>query len=670
MPSNYKELTEQAFKYHSENNFSEAEKIYRQILSMNPEDVNVLNLLGLLCLSLKRFDESIKLLTKAFVLKKNSYISSNLGKAYYMNNQPELAVKIYKESLEIEENDDIYYSLGIAYKALSQYDKAIAAYQNALKLNPKKYNALYNLSVIYNIKGNRDKAIECAEKCLELNKKDESLYTLLYGYYEQNNDYDNALLMLKGAILLNPMNYIYHYNMGVIYSQKDDTDNAIISYIQALKFNPSHIESYVNLAALYKNKDNEKALEYLKKAYSLNSESENTVLSLAQTYKDLYKNTDSINLLNEFLTNNPKCAEAYSLLGINYMDTGKYDIALDMYNKALEISPNNNGYKHGKAIAYKYLGNKNECKSILEEIVKNDKTALQSAITLGMIYLSEKDFKRGMELYSLRSNESKLKSVFKDKIWDKNTDIRNKDVLIYTDCGLGDTIMFARYLRILRDKVFSITVQTDTDLVNILSISFPEIRFIKKGITPPKYDVIIPIMDLPIALNMDFSDIPNSDGYLKAGYSNIFDNIEELQTEKKKIGLFWQGNKRIFKNRSIPFSKIKNITENNNADFYSFQIDNDSEDYDKIIKLKKYINDYSDTALLLKKMDLLITIDSSIAHMAGALGIKTYLLIPYTSEWRWFNDTETTPWYNSVKIFRQKNINDWDEVIDRVNKEL
>ena len=188
MNSNYKELTDKAYKYHSENNFAEAEKIYTDLLKSNPNDVNVLNLYGLLCLGTKRTQDAINFLSKAFILKKNSYISSNLAKAYYMNNEPEKSIKIYKESLALEVNDDIYYSLGIAYKATKQYEKAIEAYKNALKIKPNKYNAIYNLSVVYRDSGDINNAIIYGEKCLELNKKDESLYTLLSGYYEEIND--------------------------------------------------------------------------------------------------------------------------------------------------------------------------------------------------------------------------------------------------------------------------------------------------------------------------------------------------------------------------------------------------------------------------------------------------------------------------------------------------
>ena len=155
-----------------------------------------------------------------------------------------------------------------------------------------------------------------------------------------------------------------------------------------------------------------------------------------------------------------------------------------------------------------------------------------------------------------------------------------------------------------------------------------------------------------------------------ASLIKYFSNLDIFNNNNKKIGLFWQGNKKIFKNRSISFDILSHILKLKNITWYSFQYENGVENIEGLYNLNNYIKNYDDTAALLYNIDLLITIDSSIAHMAGALGIKTLLLLPYTAEWRWFNDTKTTPWYNSIEIFRQTKINDWNSVINKVKEEL
>ncbi len=672
MNLHYKELSDRAFFYHSNNKLDEAEEIYKRLLNINPDDLNVLNLLGLLYLAKNKPSEAISYLTKAFIIKKTPYIISNLAKAYYMNNEPLEAIKLYKMALSNGETDDIYYSIALAYKKLKDYDSLIANYKKAIEINQKHYNAHYNLSIAYKELGKSEMALFYAEKCTEIKNNDDELYALISGYYEDMKCYGAAIDALRTAILINNKHYLYFYNLAVLLARGGKTDEAEVAYLKSIELNSKHIESYVNLASLYKNKDNEKALDYLKIAYEIAPTEENLVLSLAQTYRALYKNNESIEILNKYINIKPNSGETLALLGINYMDLGDYNQALFYYDMALTIAPDNYNFLHGKAVALKYLGNISQSKKILEYIVSNDKNNIQSSVTLGMMYLAERNFEKGMDLYCLRSKDSKFKDVFKDKIWNKDTDITGKNILLYTDCGLGDTIMYARYLPQIRELANNVTLQTDKELTEILGENFKNINIIKKGITPPDYDVVMPFMDVPVAINSNFNEIPYRNSYINVSNDDIkkFSSIPEIEGKNNKIGLCWQGNKRIFKNRSIPYDLIKLFTKNSKYNFYSFQLEEDIEETDNFFNLRKYINSYKDTAALLKNMDLLITIDSSIVHMAGAIGLKTFLLLPQTAEWRWFDDKEKSSWYDSVKIFRQTEAGNWEEVLKRVERDL
>ncbi len=672
MNLNYKELSDKAYNFHKNNDFKNAELLYLKLLEIKPDDVNILNLTGMLYLSKNQISNAITYLTNAFVLKKTAYIASNLAKAYYMNNEYSKSIKMYKQALQFGENDDIYYSLALAYKKAGKTDNVIECYKKAINLNSSNYNALYNLTIAYKDANDTDNAILCAKKCLAIKADDEDIYAMMSGFYEESGDLLQAVDSLKRAILFNNKNYLYFYNLGVLLSRLKMRNESILAFERAIELNSGNIESYVNLASIYKGTDNNKALELLQKAYKLDNLNENVLLSLAQTYRDLFDNDSSIKTINQILSINQNCAEAYSLLAMNYMDESKYKDALDLYNKALELDNENFNYLHGKAVALKYLEKIQEAKEILEYIAKYDECSVQSKVTLGMMYLTEKDFEKGMNLYTKRSLESKFKDVFHEKIWSKGKVVlKDKNVLVYSDCGLGDTIMCSRFLPELKKENKSVTLQTDKELINILQNSFEGINVIKKGIAPPDYDVVIPVMDLQYALDINFNKI-DSMPYLKVSSDDIlkFSQLDIIKDKKNKTGLFWQGNKRIFKNRSISFDTLKSLFSVKNASFYSFQIDFDINENENIFNLKQYINDYSDTAALLKNMDLLITIDSSIAHMAGALGINTWLLLPKIAEWRWFNDFEKTIWYNNVRIFRQSHESDWHSVIQKVKKEL
>ena len=504
-----------------------------------------------------------------------------------------------------------------------------------------------------------------AEKSALYTDSDEEVYTLLSGYYEEINQHEKALKALKKASEINPRNHLYFYNLGVLYSRLNNDNEAIIAYNTAIMLAPNYIEAYVNISSIHKKQNIELALSYLEKAYSISNSEENLCLSLAQIYKELNRNDKSIEILEKYLEKNSKSAEAYSLLSTNYMDLCQYEKALIMADKSLSLNPNDNGYKHSKAIALKYLSRIEEAKLILEDVCKQNDVSTQTKITLGMLYLANKEFEKGMNLYRNRSKETKFSEIFKKKQWQPNIEIADKTILLYSDCGLGDTIMYSRYIPILSDKCKEIILQTDTDLVSILQYNFPNIKVIKKTEKRPTFDIVMPIMDIQLALNMDFENIPFKDKYLSYEKNNCV-----LNQNVKKIGLFWQGNKKVFKNRSVCIEYFEPLLDIANTEFYSFEVDKDIKCPKNITDLSRNIKDYSDTASLLLDLDLLITIDSSIAHMAGALGVKTFLLLPKTAEWRWFNDEDSCSWYDSIKIFKQKTTNDWNEVVSRIKKEI
>ncbi len=666
MNNKYSELINTAFKLHSQNRLDEAEKIYQQLIEISSDDVNLLNLYGVLCLSKGKTKQAIELLSKAVILKESAYIISNLAKAYLYNGESENAVKLFNKALEYEKNDDIYYSLGIAYKAIGNLDNAILAYKSALKIKPDKFNCAYNLFNIYKDLSRTDEAVELLEKFPE----NEEAMVGLSSLFEEKKEYKKAIEKLEKAVYINKNEPSYYYNLGVMYSYIESFEKAKNNYIRALKLKPDYVQALVNLCSISKKDNKEEALKYILKAYEISPNEENVVLNLAEIYKNLGQNSKSIDILTKFISNKNDSADVYSLLAQNYMDLENYEKALNYYLEALKIKPSDLNYMHGKAMALKYLGDTKSAYKILEYIVKKDPNLIQSSISLGMLYLTDKNFQKGMPLYIKRSTETNFSKLYKKNIWQQGCILKDKTILLYSDCGLGDTIMFSRYIPFLQKIAKKVILQTDREIIDILSQSFKDVDVIPKNKTKQDYDIVIPLMSLPLALNIDFDNIPYSNGYLKFNKEKCenFSKLDIFKTLKPKIGIVTEGNKRILKNRAIPIEFIEQLTENNNYKFYSFQLNETK--IKNTQPLKEYIKNYDDTASLLKNTDILITIDSSIVHIAGALGVKTFLMLPNVAEWRWFKDNNTTPWYDSVKIFRQTSNSNWQEVVNSIKAEL
>ena len=292
--------------------------------------------------------------------------------------------------------------------------------------------------------------------------------------------------------------------------------------------------------------------------------------------------------------------------------------------------------------------------------------------------IDENEFKKYKTDKTQKDSERTLYYLKKD-LYGNNPD--NKRILVYSANGIGDLIMFSRYLHILEKHTKNIVLQAPFSVKRVLKYNFPDYEFIEDGeiINDNNYDYTSSFYCLLLNLKeTNLKEIPFSNPYLKVEEALIKEKSEFdfIKTTKKKIGIFWMGNPVIMPQRSITPDKLKPLFEIPNSQIYSFQIDNF--DYDSsmlrkelnFVDLAPYIKDYADTAAFLKNIDVLVTVDSSIAHLAGAMGIRTLLLLPFEAEWRWFHDTKTTPWYNSISIFKQKIPFDWEEVIERVKNEL
>ena len=198
--------------------------------------------------------------------------------------------------------------------------------------------------------------------------------------------------------------------------------------------------------------------------------------------------------------------------------------------------------------------------------------------------------------------------------------------------------------------------------------NYKEINFVPYEELNPNIQTIF-ITDLAYVLNIDFDNIPYSEGYLQA-------NNASIENSKLKVGLCWEAGSagiRTMINRTINIKFFEKMLNLEDIQVYSFQVDdtlNGNERYSQMINLAKDFKTFSDTASALKSMDILVTVDTSVVHLAGALGVKTFLLLPYATDWRWFRDTKKTPWYNSIEIFKQQNHISWEKEINEIIEKL
>ena len=269
----------------------------------------------------------------------------------------------------------------------------------------------------------------------------------------------------------------------------------------------------------------------------------------------------------------------------------------------------------------------------------------------------------------------------KNNLW-KGEDIKDKSILVYYEAGFGDVIMFARYLPLLKERCKKIILHIQKPLKALFEEN-PQLGVdeIIDGFVPENeidFDVHAPMLSLPYLLGLKGDNVfTGHEGYLKPNLEKVEEYKKKyFNNDKIKIGIKWQGNTYYDKDRVIPTEAFYPLIEVSNTQFYSFQTEEGSEEVKKltdryeVVDIGKDLKDFAITSATLSNLDLVICNDTSLAHLAGALNIPCYILLPYEVNWRWHTDLSKCDWYDSVKLFRQKEIGDWYGVFEEVLEEL
>ena len=496
-------------------------------------------------------------------------------------------------------------------------------------------------------------------RLLEENPNDGILLSAFGLFYVGLKNYNKAIELLKKACE-------YNETLGTVsalgFAQYEirDFENTSKTLIHALDLG-ENVDIYNKLIhSLFEIKDYKKAIELTDKMYELYPDNPksvaNRVKSLTQQGKMLEAEKECI----EYLQKNPIEPTLWFHLGLLKELIYSDDLrAIECYKVSGEQGNLNANYNIG--VAYQKLGEFQKAEEYYKkflELFPDDNIGITS---LGMCYLSQKKFKEGYDLFYKRTIGKAEK--YTKNLWKPYTPL-DKELVIICDQGFGDHIQFIRYIPFLKEH--NIKVAVGKSLRTLFETNYPDVEFINYDEINPETQALR-VTDLAYALKMDFNNIPFSEGYL---------DIEpaDIKNDKLKVGLCWEAGAagvRGMINRTIHVKCFEPLFNLENIQVYSFQVEDTfhgNEKYsDKMINLASNFKDFSDTAKNLKAMDVVISVDTSVAHLSGALGVKTYLLLPYAPDWRWFRDNEkSTPWYKSVELFRQKNAIDWDNEINNI----
>lgn len=486
----------------------------------------------------------------------------------------------------------------------------------------QKQSEKFKEAFLYHKEGKLTAARDMYMEILKSEPENSEVWDLLGVIYYQVRDYMEAELCIKKAISIHPEVY-YFENLAKVYLQKGDFKLAIEFYEELTRDFPDNYEYWFNLAMAYKNNHEwEKSKQSYYKALELNPQSHESYFNLAYLC---------------FNENRP------------------FD-AVECYKKALEVKPDD----------------------------------WESTYFLALAYMQTKNYEQGLKCFESRlcrhsaivSQEKTYPNLMREKpMWTGKEDLSDKVLYTYYEAGFGDVLMFYRYMPQLTSMCKKVILKPQKELASLFrensyGAEIMELYDFEKDVY---FDYHIPFLSVPYALSLKGEDIfiHHDDGYLKANPAKInYYKERYFDNDKFKIGIKWQGNTYYDKERVLKVEDFFKLFELDNTQFYSCQTFEGAEEFDKIkakynvIDLGKTFSNFSDTAGAVENMDLVICNDTSLAHLAGAMKKPCWVLLPYIYNWRWHIDINHCDWYDSVRLFRQKNHGEWKSVFDEIEIKL
>ena len=558
------------------------------------------------------------------------------------------AERLYRQALALAPADFATRQLlGVLLAQQGRNGEALEAISAALTLNPDSAPALFNQGNVLDALGRPEEALASFDQALRLRP----------GYAEALNNrgkvqralgrLDEALVSFDGALVTRPDFAEAINNCGNVLLDLERPGAALAIFDKAIALKPDYAELHGNrgIALLALNRPAE-ALASCDRAIALEPASTDAYINRGNALRDLTRPQEALESYDSAIRLKPDYAKAHSNRGNALLDLNRPDEALASYDKAIGLKPNYaEAYWH-QSQAHLLMGN----------------------------------LEQGFRQYEWRKKRDKpiaLRS-YPQPVWLGEEDITGKTLFLYWEQGLGDTIQFCRYAKLARLRGIKIALSVQEPLAGLLKQLDDDIEIIGPTETPAHFDYHCPLLSLPLAFGTTLETIPSGAPYIAADKALSKRWKERLgENGKPNIGLAWSGAvlHKNDRNRSIALEKFLPllVPEVNWTSSQMDVRDSDKTALNSAGLIKHFgseLTDFRQTAALINEMDLVITVDTAVAHLAGAMGKPAWILLPFSPDWRWMLDRQDSPWYPSVRLFRQAKIGEWEEVVERMKGEL
>ena len=449
---------------------------------------------------------------------------------------------------------------------------------------------------------------------------------------------------------------------------------------RAIEKDPSYQGAWINLAGvLFELGQYADALELYKKQLNNSPGDDNKLLYMtALCYAEQKDHQRAINIFERVLLCRNDDAAAWHAKAVSELSLGFHESAYKSLERALLLNPNNNTFRITQATLLKSVGRIPEAQSILEAIVKIDPGNARAHWNLSLCLLTLGDYQRGWREYEWRWRLPAFShvSLFKhSKQWDGERLLPGNSLFIFSEQGLGDNLQFVRFALKLSETFGCVTLQVPRTLLRLYSAQKWPLDLVADSDPVPKHSHSVALMGIPLRLGIVLDEIPYSHGYLSI--KRLLAPPLLTTNRPMRIGIVWEGGRgdKLQPNRSLELSLLLKFLP---ADciYVTLQKEISSKDLNTLAQCDNTeircneIDDFYDTALICRDLDLVISIDTSIPHLAAALGVETWVLLKKYNDFRWLQNTSLSPWYSAVKLYRQESDGDWIVPLRKMSSDL
>jgi hypothetical protein len=535
-----------------------------------------------------------------------------LGVAAAQSDRMREAAELFGRAVAARPNDALaHFNRGNALLELKRPEEALASYERALKFAPNFAKAHNNRGLALKDLGRMPEALAGYEQAIRLNPGYADAYNNHGIVLKELARLDEALASYEQAIRLRPDYPEAHYNRGNVLQDLERPDAALASYELAIKNKPDYGAAHNNRGLLLKKQNRlDEALASYEQAISLE----------------------------------PGFAEAYNNRGVALHELKRLDAALASYEQAIKLKPD----------------------------------YAEAHWNLALYRLSTGDWVRGWPEYEWRWENRELglrARKFAQPRWRGTEPLAGKTIFLYGEQGLGDMLMFCRYAKLVSELGARVIMEAPRPLIPLLGNLEGVEKLVEEGSTPPAFDYHCPLLSLPLAFKTDPATIPSASGYIASSPGKVDEWGKKLGGRTTpRVGLAWSGSMDYGDDskRSIALRElVKRLPPH--YQYFSLQKSVRSSDQNSLNSHARILHfgaSFTDTAALCELMDVVISVDTSIAHLAGAMGRPVWVLLSYMPDWRWLLDRPDSPWYSSARLFRQKVSGDWAGVIDEASRAL